>query len=61
MNDLKDKLNDAEEQIGTLEPNSGEIVAKTALFQSLLPPDILQQKLHKADDLDDNLNLTDSA
>uniref|UniRef100_A0A5K3EGH0 SH3 domain-containing protein n=1 Tax=Mesocestoides corti TaxID=53468 RepID=A0A5K3EGH0_MESCO len=58
--DLEGKLNDAEEQIGTLGPR-GEISASQSIFQSLLPPDVLRQQLIKADDLDDDLNLYDVA
>ncbi|KAL5964605.1 Spectrin alpha chain [Taenia solium] len=60
MNDLEGKLNYAEEQIDTLEP-TGEIVPSQSLFQSLLPPDTLLQRLRKADELDDDLNLYDAA
>ncbi|KAL5107304.1 Spectrin beta chain [Taenia crassiceps] len=60
MNDLEEKLNYAEEQIDTLEP-TGEIVPSQSLFQSLLPPDTLRQRLRKADELDDDLNLYDAA
>ncbi|VDM16022.1 unnamed protein product [Hydatigera taeniaeformis] len=60
MNDLEGKLNYADEQIDTLEP-TGEIVASHSIFQSLLPPDTLHQKLRKADELDDDLNLYDAA
>lgn len=56
--DLEGKLNDAEEQIDTLVP-TGEIVANKTLFQQLLPPDILRERLRKADDIDDNLNIYD--
>ncbi|VDK20324.1 unnamed protein product, partial [Taenia asiatica] len=60
MNDLEGKLNYTEEQIDTLEP-TGEIVPSQSLFQSLLPPDTLLQRLRKADELDDDLNLYDAA
>lgn len=60
MNDLEGKLNYAGEQIDTLEP-IGEIVPSQSLFQSLLPPDTLRQRLRKADELDDDLNLYDAA
>ncbi|VDL15838.1 unnamed protein product [Hymenolepis diminuta] len=56
--DLEGKLNDAEEQIDTLVP-TGEIVANKTLFQQLLPTDILRERLRKADDIDDNLNIYD--
>ncbi|KAM7541962.1 hypothetical protein Aperf_G00000017227 [Anoplocephala perfoliata] len=60
VGDLEGKLNEAEEQIGTLEP-TGEIVANKTLFQSLLPPDILTERLRKANSLDDDLNVYDAA
>ncbi|KAH9280373.1 Spectrin beta chain, non-erythrocytic 1 [Echinococcus granulosus] len=60
MKNLEGKLNYAEEQIDTLEP-TGEIVSSHSLFQSLLPPATLHQRLQKADELDDDLNLYDAA
>ncbi len=60
MAELEGKLNDADEQIQGLDPQ-GEIVASQSIFQSLLPPDMLGQKIRKADDLDDDLNLYDGA
>lgn len=60
ISDLDGKLNDAGDQIKELEPTV-EIVASESLFQSLLPPDMLGQKIRRADDLNDSLTLYDEA
>ncbi|VDO08241.1 unnamed protein product [Rodentolepis nana] len=59
MADLEVKLNDAEEQISLLVP-CGEITANKTVFQNLLPSDVLKERLRRADDIDDDLNIYDA-